>query len=170
MTEPESPSDTIVNGRRLTIAEKARWEKENQARFASNLAEMFEAQRGPFLMTDSEFLKGEETGYKYISQIADYPGDPKAYVSGRGDIQRICEERGWGCHGAVKCKVNDLGREPPKGVDMDPKLVEEYADRMIEQDPGLAEKPREEVKERVFEKHAPHWSRSKKKPKKKIGV
>ncbi len=126
---------------------------------SATLAEMFALQRGPTLNTDSTFLAGEETGYKYIHQLADYPGDPKARVSGRGDIQRICEERGFGCSGAVNVKGSDKGRSPAKEIGMAPDLVEQYTDRAIAADPGLAEKPREEVKEKVVKRHRPHWAK-----------
>jgi hypothetical protein len=97
------------------------------------LAEMLALQRTPGAVTDSTFLAGHvngnqfaddpnagarykreaeaagvsTTGKVYLSQLAKYPGDPKAWVSSRGDVARVCKERGWACSGAVKVKSAD---------------------------------------------------------------
>lgn len=45
--------------------------------------------------------------HTYISQLAAFPGDPKAFVppgEGRAYIKKLCEERGKGCTGAVEVK------------------------------------------------------------------
>lgn len=91
------------------------------------LAEMFALQSPPAAMTDSVFMAGNINGgqfagqpdvgdlYRktaeasgvnpkgktYISGLAEYPGDPRAWVSGRGDVSRLLSERGWGAEGAV---------------------------------------------------------------------
>src|SRR5262249_30874220 len=43
-------------------------------------------------------------GAVYLSGLAEFPGDPKAWVRGRGDVQKVCEERGWNCNGMVEVK------------------------------------------------------------------
>lgn len=43
--------------------------------------------------------------HTYISQLADYPGDPKAFIApgdGRSAIKKVCEEKGKSCTGAVE--------------------------------------------------------------------
>ncbi|NJL70164.1 MAG: hypothetical protein HC888_00520 [Candidatus Competibacteraceae bacterium] len=44
-------------------------------------------------------------GKVYLSGLARYPGDPKAWVADRGDVTRVCEERNWGCTGLVETKT-----------------------------------------------------------------
>ena len=63
------------------------------------------------------------TGKVYLSQLATYPGDPEAWVSGRGDVQRVCEQRGWGCKGSVEVKAQELAAPPPAAPRMAPALV-----------------------------------------------
>lgn len=95
--------------------------------------------------------KGQNTkGKKYLSQLADYPGDPRAWVDGRGDIQRLCEEKGWGCTGTVKTKRRDV--EPSKGVDIAPELLEKYTREEVAKEGGeraVSPKRREEIREKV---------------------
>ncbi len=98
------------------------------------LCEMFVAQRAPAICTDSTFLVGMDsqqakefnnkpevaaklarglkkrggspTGKIYLSGIAAYPGDPEAWVSGRGDVKRVCDERNYTATGAVNRKAD----------------------------------------------------------------
>jgi hypothetical protein len=48
-------------------------------------------------------------GKVYLSGLAAYPGDPHAWVSGKGDVQKVIERRNWNCDGSVKVKC-DSGR------------------------------------------------------------
>ena len=43
-------------------------------------------------------------GKRYLHQLAEFAGDPRAWVESRGDVQRLCEERGYNCDGMVKVK------------------------------------------------------------------
>jgi hypothetical protein len=63
------------------------------------------------------------TGKVYLSQLAERPGDPRAWVSGRDDVKRVCEERGWGCQGSVTVAAQGLGATPPPAPRMAPELV-----------------------------------------------
>lgn len=149
----------------------------NPARFD----EMVEAGVAPGCMTDSVFLQGRSNqfvgdefsgdyirqvseragqdtqGKTYISGLAAYPGDPEAWVSGRGDVQRVCEQRGWGCEGAVTVKRPEL--EPPPRIDVAPDLIEEHVERRMEANPALAERPRDEVAHEVKESLKPDWKK-----------
>jgi hypothetical protein len=99
---------------------------------SQSLAEMFALQAAPLPKTDSTFLSGfgangaqfqggpmaEEqgnhykrvaeaggqnvTGKVYLASLAKYPGDPRAWISDRGDVRRVVEERGWTCEGDVQ--------------------------------------------------------------------
>lgn len=124
------------------------------------LALMFACQTPPMSNTDREFLQDtHETGKKYISQIARFPNDPRAWVTGKSDLQRICEQENWGCEGLLNVKATDMGYKPPDRIGLDPVLLEEYTQRAINNDPGLAEKPREEVREKVRNRIQPHWAK-----------
>lgn len=97
------------------------------------LAEMLALQAPPMSNTDREFLEGHCNGSQfagspmandmgnkyaavakergvsikgkvYLSGLARYPGDPKAWVSDRGDVKRIAEEQNLAIQGSVDHK------------------------------------------------------------------
>lgn len=93
-------------------------------------------------------------GKTYYSQLARktrYGFDPEAFVSNRGDIKRVCEERGYACDGAVTVKGREF--EEPPDCPLAPDLIEEAVDDMLAKDPGLAIKKREELREMAFDRH-----------------
>jgi hypothetical protein len=132
-----------------------------------NLAEMFALQQGPALQTDTtwlasvdaggnQFAENPELGDKlakqardegrnisgavYMSSLADFPGDPRAWVRDRGEVRQICEERGWGCEGVVKVKRND-DVAPMASVDVADDLVDDAVSRRLEANPELEATP-----------------------------
>lgn len=149
------------------------------------LEAMFASRQAPQSKTDREFLRGhcngnqfeehqglgdyyervarahgvDPKGKVYLGSLAEYPGDPRAWVDGRGDVQRVVEERGWQCSGAVNVKA----REPldgPKEVGVAPDIVAAKV-----QDHLAALDPRErkavdtvELSEKVAEELKPHWA------------
>ncbi len=104
---------------------------------------------GPYLNTDSTFLEGTENGRqfqnrpeqgdfyaqvakkhgqnvkgkKYLSQLARFPGDPEAFVSSRGDVQKVLEARGWGSDGAVNVKARQVDVKPAAPVEVADDIV-----------------------------------------------
>ena len=104
------------------------------------LAEMFALGAPPGCMTDAVFLEGHcngnqfektpahgdelrrvaesqgqsTTGKVYLGGLARYAGDPEAWVNGRSDVKRVCEQRGWGADGAVSVAVKGERRLPPR--------------------------------------------------------
>src|SRR5258708_4634056 len=132
------------------LGQQVRYERMRADGLSHNLAEMFALQRPPSIAgTDSIFMEGrcngsqfdgqeaigdlykaeataagvDTTGKVYLSSLADHPGDPRAWVSGRGDVQRVCEERGYGCTGAVKVKGREA--EPVADVPVAADIVDE---------------------------------------------
>lgn len=124
----------IVSG---NAAIQASYEESREAGESDSIARMCAFRQGPGLSTDTTFTRGFVTdpfggpvntfthkryaamarkagvsisGKRYMSGLARYPGDPKAWISDRSDIKRLCERRGWGCEGAVNVKA----REKPK--------------------------------------------------------
>lgn len=172
----------IVNGKRLSEEEYRAWEAERLAFLAetdSGIDAAFRDGRAPGCRTDREFLFGHcngnqfektpdvgddyrakaeaagvsTTGKIYLSGLARFSGDPEAWVSDRGDVQRAVEKRpGWSCEGAVTTAAPPIDQEPKK-VRMHPRIVKRIAKQMIAADPALAKKPAEEIKEMVIDKH-----------------
>lgn len=96
------------------------------------------------------------TGKQYLGQLAKYPGDPRAWVSSRGDVAKICKENGWGCTGLVETKVVESEGAPD--IDVADDILETRADDMIALDPGLKSK-KAVLKEEIKEKIKPRWSK-----------
>ena len=143
------------------------------------LLEMLESGRGPHCVTDSTFLKDSENGRqfadcphigdaykarceanggsvkgkKYLSQLARYPGDPRAWVSGRGDIQRICEEDGSTCDGLVKVKGRQPREAPKPGPELAADIVEEKVNEICDGLPNQRFIDRQDLREQIIEKH-----------------
>jgi hypothetical protein len=150
-----------------------------------SLALMFALAQPPMSNTDREFLEGhcngsqfggspamgdayksiatsagvDVTGKVYLSGLAEYPGDPRAWVSGRGDVAKVCEERGWNCQGSVNVKAarNDAPAGVPGGVADD--ILENEVEAVL----ATSERPEKEdragIKEQIRQKRKPHWSK-----------
>jgi hypothetical protein len=91
---------------------------------------------------------------QYVPGLARFAGDPEAFISehngGRGRVKQLCEDRGWACHGSV----NVTGRrDEVPDIPIAPSLVEKYYKEAVANDPSLLERPTEEVKAEVAEKH-----------------
>jgi hypothetical protein len=114
------------------------WESRSKGTSA-RLAEMLALQAPPRPNTDATFLHGHCNGSQfaagplagelgdrlkataeaggqnvkgkvYLGGLARFPGDPQAWVDGKGDVKRVCEERGWKCTGSVE-SVPDSRRD-----------------------------------------------------------
>lgn len=117
-----------------------------------NMAEMLALQQFPFSRDENQILfKGEESGKLYISQLARYPGDPRAYVSNASDVRRIAEEDNLTVDGAVNVK-RSRDVEPTPDIAIADDIVDENVAIEIAMDPGKAtkiEQVREETRERL---------------------
>lgn len=148
----------------------------------SRMQEMFESGIAPGCMTDTVFLEGHANGSQfqdtphlgdyyasvakshgvnpkgkvYLSGLAAFPGDPKAWVDGRGDVQRVLEERGWEGRGAVNVKGAEATEKKKVAVADD--IVDAAVERQVALDPGLAEMDAGELRHEVTEAIKPHWS------------
>lgn len=149
-----------------------------------NIAELLATQRVPHLTTDASFLQGhcngsqfavnpilgdryrddakakgvDTTGKVYMHALADFPGDPRAWVSGRGDVQKVCEERGWGCSGAVNVKRRFETRKAEAAPVADD-IVARHVEEEIQAHPEPQALDREEVTEKVRKKLTPKWGK-----------
>lgn len=152
-----------------------------------NLAEMFALQSPPQIAgTDSIFTEGwcngnqfegqewvgnmyrreaeaagvDVTGKRYLGGLARWPGDPEAWVSGRGDVKRICEQRGWNCNGAVKVKAPD-DVAPPEHTPLADDIIDDKVAEILETVPAK-DRPRVDtidLREQVKDKMTPDWNK-----------
>ena len=171
----------ILNGRSMTDAEYAVYREAHDEENASRLREMFDSGDSPYGVTDSTYMKGHANGSqfqncphigdayaetakkagmnikgkRYLSGLAAYPGDPKAWVNGRGDIQKVCEERDWNCTGTVNHKSRGIRGTPKES----PALASDIVDRKVAE--IVASQPSEkrayvdvdDLREQVVERH-----------------
>lgn len=99
-------------------------------------------------------------GKVYCSSLADFPGDPRAWVDSTGEQKRLLEERGWNATGDITVKAPDAAPPPPVRLAED--LVEERLSRKLEEmypdaENGKVVKIKKKVIERlrndIIEKH-----------------
>jgi hypothetical protein len=83
-------------------------------------------------------------GKAYLGTLARYPGDPEAWVSDLHDVRTKCEERGWGCDGAIKVEARE-GEMTSGRYRVADDIVEAHVDDEIAEDPALAPR-RDEVR------------------------
>jgi hypothetical protein len=169
-----------VNGREVGEAEF----RGDAEAARSRLHTMFLLQSPPSCNTDATFLTGhcngsqfdgqeyigdyyrrealaagvDPKGKVYLGGLARYPGDPEAWVSGRGDVRRVVEGRGWGCQGSVNVKARPLQPERP-GPAVAEDIVEAKVAERLAGVPAGERVDVEAVKESVLGQLKPHWSR-----------
>jgi hypothetical protein len=124
-----------------------------------NMAEVLATRSFPGFTTNDTFLKGKKTGdqfddcpvvgqyYRevaesagvsttgkvYLRGLANFPGDPRAWVSDKDDVLRVCKERGWSCEGVVNYTPPEL--PPSPDVKLAPDLVEREVRERLEENP-----------------------------------
>lgn len=139
-----------------------------------NMAEMLTFRQSPGAQTDREFQMGHQrladqvgddpmymqqitSNYRaatgglspnindqYMPSLANFPGDPRAFVSSAGDVKRLAEERNVSVSGFVTHKASEPIADPfgvgvPKGMKRQPianDLKMMIADQMVKQDPS----------------------------------
>lgn len=107
-------------------------------------------------------------GKVYVGGLASFPGDPRAWVDGRGDVARVLDERGWGAEGTVKRTTRV---EEPEHIALAEDIVDDIVDRELDKIPE-ADRPGvnlEDLREKVKERHTPHYSKKRHNRKPKVG-
>lgn len=146
------------------------------------LAEMLALSAPPMSRSDKEFLEGhcngnqfektpilgdayaaearaqgvDITGKVYIGGLASYPGDPTAWVAGRGDVERVARDKGMNVEGLVT--VKSAPRDPAPEVGVADDLVSQALESRLEQNPGLAFRDQGELRHEVRESIKPAWA------------
>ena len=147
---------------------------------------MFAFGRGPSLQTDTRWIAGQDAGRQfagdtrteamgdyyrkvaasegvsvdgavYKSQLASYPGDPKAWVRSRADCRAVAAERGMTLEGSVNYKPPE--HDAPNPLDepyqVSEKIVDHEYEVLCDMEPDAAAMPAEEVKSEIREKLSP---------------
>jgi hypothetical protein len=71
-------------------------------------------QVGDLYAKDARAAGVDPAGKVYYAGLARYAGDPEAWVNSKGEIKAKCEERGWGCQGAVNVVPKNVRKKPTK--------------------------------------------------------
>lgn len=100
---------------------------------------------GNYYRRTAEGLGQSTTGKVYLPSLADFPGDPSAWVSGRGDVERVARAKGYGVSGLVNVKPSE--REPIPDVEIAPEIVEREVAEILRENPDA--RP-EDVREQVY--------------------
>jgi hypothetical protein len=99
---------------------------------------------GDWLRAQAEAAGVSTTGKHYCAGLADFPGDPTAWISNRGDVERVCREKNFTCHGAVEHVGHES--EPMADVSVAGDILDAEIEEELERDPGLN---REDHRERL---------------------
>lgn len=104
--------------------------------------------RGNWYRQAAESRGVSTTGKFYHDGLAQYPGDPLAWVSDRSDVLRVARERGLRLSGMVDYEPPDFrGHAPSPDLPIDPGIVAAEVDDIMDSDPGLR---RGDVEEKVY--------------------
>lgn len=129
--------------------------------FNGNQFEKFN-RSGEFYRKKANAAGVSTVGKRYLSGLAAYPGDPRAWVSTRDEIKKLMKERNWTCDGTVKHAGNEdllaeqiAVRKRPDGVAED--ILVEKVEFECEKNPELAPTTKEkvELKEQLRERMRP---------------
>lgn len=153
------------------------------------LAEALAFQQGPAMRTDATFMQGEcngkqfakdpatgnrlkkiakkagvsVVGKKYMSSLARFPGDPEAWVSSRGEVEKVVRKRGWGCTGSVNVQARQDEPLKQKGVTrgVADHIIEAEVESIVAETPEIAPTPKEklDLKEKILSTRKPHWAK-----------
>ena len=92
-------------------------------------------QEGDYLRGIAEEAGVNTTGKVYLRGLADYPGDPTAWISDRGDVLRVAREKGYKVDGYVNYQPPEA--EPMADVDgVAPELIEDEVQTILASNPG----------------------------------
>jgi putative FmdB family regulatory protein len=107
----------------------------------------------PALHTDTEFMAGRSG--KDVKGNKFYSHQLQAWIGSRGDVKRICQERGLGCEGMVDVEAPAV-IEPKKPYRVAPDIIEHEIEDMCEEQ-GITEMRRddyESLKEQLTIEHS----------------
>ena len=97
-------------------------------------------------------------GKKYIASLARHPGDKEAWVSGRSDVQAVCEARGWGCEGAVSTPFVAKDPNAVPAVGIAPDILNDAITKELE-GKDLSQREVLDTAEKVKDRLMPSWKK-----------
>jgi hypothetical protein len=112
----------------------------NGNQFESNPA------RGDYYRRIAESAGVNVTGKTYLTSLAEFPGDPEAWISDRHDVLAVAERKGLRVEGAVNYTPPE--RAPLPDIEIAPDIIDREVDDIMAADPGQR---RGDVAERVYE-------------------
>jgi hypothetical protein len=148
---------------------QAKYEQMRLEGQSHNIAEMLATRSFPGVKTDAIFNEGKfsgdswmvgpeqqwlrnraetagvsTTGKWYCRGLADFPGDPTAWVDGRGDVMRIAAEKNMTVHGYVEQQGHEV--DPGGDVPIADELISDEVQDILDAHPGASpEAVRDEV-------------------------
>jgi hypothetical protein len=99
--------------------------------------------RGDWLRAQAEAAGVSTTGKYYSSALAEYPGDPRAWISDRGDVLRVARENGMTVRGAVEYTPPEC--EPKADVAVAPDILHREAGEYVARNGGRVEDAAEKL-------------------------
>lgn len=111
----------------------------------------FEAlpQLGDWYRAEAERHGVNPVGQFYHSGLADYPGDPTAWIGGRGDAIRVAKEKGLRLSGLVDYDPGDRGYIPPDDIPLGEDILRQSVEIELEANP---DQRLEDVVEKCYQK------------------
>ena len=99
-------------------------------------------------------------GKKWIGQLCrpGMPDDPTAWVSDAGDVKRRCEDRGWGCEGAVNVEAPKVDVRLPKPYVRESFVNEEIGRAEQKAGQAIRGKERSDLAQKIRAKHTPAYA------------
>lgn len=94
---------------------------------------------------------GYPAGKRYMSQLARYPGDPRAWVDSKADVKRICEEDNlnWVYSGKLIHEARPPETDPDdKPYEVAPDLINKRLAKAVELEPDLKHNPKKLAEKR----------------------
>lgn len=171
-------------GERYYLQDRQVSKEEFDLAFPSKLERMLALGRPPMSNTDREFLQGHCNGSQfedspemgnrfkaqaeaagvnvkgkvYLGGLAEFPGDPRAWVDGRGDVVRVAEERGLDVDGSVRVRAGRR-EENHQPVAIAEDIVQAEVENICASVPDGHMVDREDLADKVRQKRKPHWAK-----------
>jgi hypothetical protein len=154
------PSDERVASQRMADDDLVRYLEMRLGGQSHKFAEMMATRSFPAIRTDSEYNKGRcngnqfeavpglgnllrkqaeaagvsTTGKYYCHGLAEYPGDPEAWVGGRGDVLAVAKKKGMSVQGSVEYTHPE--RAPMADVEIADDLIQREVEQVMARDGG----------------------------------
>ena len=128
-----------------------------EGRYSGNWLDSLPKRQAKWLIAEAKKAGINPSGKVYIGGLADKRGhlDPMAWVDSVDDVKRVAKARNLNVQGLVNVTAHE---EPPKSVDINPRIARELARKEIAKNPSLS---MGDALEKVKEKHTPRWKRKK---------